>query len=591
MRAAGSRWRHICRTKLRPVWRDYGWFILAGLAGATLFLGYWGFRLLPPGQDGSPQDGSPFYRAIQLFALEGISPEAGDVPWQLDIARLAAPLIAGYAAVRGLLALFGEQLQLLWIRLATGNHVIVAGLGSKGFQLARTFHDAGFRVVAIESDLSNGLTRACRERGIPVIKGDASDDAVLSRARVSRARNLIVACGEDSTNLDVMVAAARIVPGHRPHRLVVLLHLDDLGLWRRLRSSVVGTGERFPFRIEFFNVFESAARILLQRYPPFETFGDARRGRIRVLAIGLDRFGENLVLQLARLWQNAESTEEDRVSFTIVGPAAGTQRERLLTHYPRLANIVELDAREVDFDSPTFERDAVAGKDGSGLAAVYVCLEDEGAGLAAALALNGRLETRDVPIIVTVTDSEGGVASLLQRSTETLRRVHAFAVLSETLSPDLLLNGTNEILAQAFHEHYLANRLARGEKPRERPALVPWVELSENYKESNRAAADAIRAKLDHVGYGLVPAPLVTLDGNSLAFSREETEKLAVMEHERWQDDLRRRDEAHPLREVAWEHLSDDERQKDRDVVRDVPTIVARAGFEISRFDSGEHRS
>jgi hypothetical protein len=568
---------------MRPVWRDYKWFALGVLALITLGLGYWGFRAL------SEEDHSAFYRAIQLFALQ--SGDTEDINWPLQIARYAAPAIIGYAAILGLLALFGEQLQLLRIRIAMRNHVIVAGLGSKGFQLARTFHDAGFRVVVIESDLASGLTQACRDRGIAVVKGDASDDAVLSRARVSRARNLIVTCGEDSANLDVLVAAARTAPADRPHRLVVLLHLDDLGLWRRLRSSVVGTGDRFPFRIEFFNVFESAARILLQRYPPFETFGDAPQRRVRVLAIGLNRLGEDLALELARLWQNSGPAGEDRISFTIVGPAAGAQQEKLLTHHPRLANIVELDAREADLDSPTFERQALAGEDGSGLAAVYVCLEDESAGLAAALALNSRPETRDVPIIVTVSDAEGGVASLLQRSTETLRRVHAFAVLSETLSPDLLLHGTNEILAQAFHEHYLANRIARGERPRERLALVPWTELSEQHKESNRAAADAIRAKLDHVGYALLPAPLVTLDGNSLAFSVEETEKLAVMEHERWQDDLRRRGEAHPLREVAWENLSDDERQKDRDVVRDVPTIVARAGFEISRFDGGDHRS
>jgi hypothetical protein len=567
---------------MRPVWRDYKWFALGVLALITLGLGYWGLTL-------SEDDHSAFYRAIQLFALQ--SGDTEDINWPLQIARYAAPAIIGYAAILGLLALFGEQLQLLRIRIAMRNHVIVAGLGSKGFQLARTFHDAGFRVVVIESDLASGLTQACRDRGIAVVKGDASDDAVLSRARVSRARNLIVTCGEDSANLDVLVAAARTAPADRPHRLVVLLHLDDLGLWRRLRSSVVGTGDRFPFRIEFFNVFESAARILLQRYPPFETFGDAPQRRVRVLAIGLNRLGEDLALELARLWQNSGPAGEDRISFTIVGPAAGAQQEKLLTHHPRLANIVELDAREADLDSPTFERQALAGEDGSGLAAVYVCLEDESAGLAAALALNSRPETRDVPIIVTVSDAEGGVASLLQRSTETLRRVHAFAVLSETLSPDLLLHGTNEILAQAFHEHYLANRIARGERPRERLALVPWTELSEQHKESNRAAADAIRAKLDRVGYGLVPAPLVALDGNSLAFSREETETLAMMEHERWQDDLRRRGEPHPLREVAWEHLSDDERQKDRDVVLDVPTIVARAGFEISRFDGGDHRS
>jgi hypothetical protein len=169
--------------------------------------------------------------------------------------------------------------------------------------------------------------------------------------------------------------------------------------------------------------------------------------------------------------------------------------------------------------------------------------------------------------------------------------VHSFAVLSETLVPDLLSHGTNEILAQAFHEHYLANRLGRGEQQGERPALVPWAELADNYKESSRAAAYAIRANLDRVGRGLVPAPLATVDGNSPTFSQTEVDQLAALEHERWQESLRRRGEPHHLLDVVWERLPEDERQKDRDVVLDVPAIVARAGFEIYRFDAGEERS
>ena len=72
-------------------------------------------------------------QALTLFGLGGVV--SGRVPTELQIARILGPIITGYAAIQGLLALSREQAQLIWFRLFLRRHVIVAGLGSIGFRL------------------------------------------------------------------------------------------------------------------------------------------------------------------------------------------------------------------------------------------------------------------------------------------------------------------------------------------------------------------------------------------------------------------------------------------------------------------------
>ena len=73
------------------------------------------------------------------------------------------------------------------------------------------FHAQGYRVVAL-SDRQGAIRRfrGCRERGIPVLAGDAADQSILRKARVDRASRLVVTCGKDGTNVDIASAASEL---------------------------------------------------------------------------------------------------------------------------------------------------------------------------------------------------------------------------------------------------------------------------------------------------------------------------------------------------------------------------------------------
>ena len=164
------------------------------------------------------------------------------------------------------------------------------------------------------------------------------------------------------------------------------------------------------------------------------------------------------------------ATAPGKLRVTLACRDAARASDLSSTRYPALDESVELQAWEIDYAGapPT-------------ATAVFVCLEDDDAGLMAALALHNRPELLDVPIVLAVDDDASGVAIAL-RSSGALRDVVPFGVLSRTLAPELLLRGPNELLAQAKHEHYLECERARGVDAATSQSFVPWHQLPESLR-------------------------------------------------------------------------------------------------------------
>jgi class 3 adenylate cyclase/tetratricopeptide (TPR) repeat protein len=150
-----------------------------------------------------------------------------------------------------------------------------------------------------------------------------------------------------------------------------------------------------------------------------------------------------------------------------------------------------------------------------------------------------------------------------------------------------------EELAQAVHERYCSEAKARGETAEQNSALRTWGELPESLKEANRAQVADIPNKLRFLGYEL--APLHGIDPQTLLITDAQLEHLAVREHQRWAEDRLRQGwtyaplrnnakKQHPLL-VPWEQLSEPEKEKDRDAVRNMPVILNMAGFRLRKLE------
>jgi uncharacterized membrane protein len=148
---------------------------------------------------------------------------------------------------------------------------------------------------------------------------------------------------------------------------------------------------------------------------------------------------------------------------------------------------------------------------------------------------------------------------------------------------------TTEELARAIHRAYLNDRLRKGERPGGRPTLVPWDDLAEDVRESNRDQARAIGRMLAGINCALThqSAPALTFD-----YKEDEVLRLARVEHERWVNERTARGQIHgPDREpgthpdlVAWEELAPDARHKNEQMIRELPQLLEEAGFRVVRL-------
>jgi hypothetical protein len=146
---------------------------------------------------------------------------------------------------------------------------------------------------------------------------------------------------------------------------------------------------------------------------------------------------------------------------------------------------------------------------------------------------------------------------------------------------------TLDAMAKAFHGVYVAgsvNKLPENMKP--------WANLGETFKLANREQARYAVQILEACGFGVRDAesPVVF---DSKSFTPEEVERMAEMEHGRWNAERlrdgwrpgKRRDDSRKIHDclVPWSELPDGIKRYDRDAVREFPKILAKAGLEVSR--------
>ena len=560
----------------------------------TIALGYIGFseHFSAIGETRSSWD--IFYLTVQLFALES-GAVLGPVGWELQAARLLAPVMVIYTAIEALAAIFREQVRSLRMRFLK-DHMVVCGLGQKGLLLSRSFRESGEQVVVIEQDGGNSMLGQCREHGVMTLIGNATDSGMLRRARAHKAKYIISVCGNDGVNAEVSVRARDLVWDRKGKALSCLVHIFDPQLHNLLREREVGMGKPAAFRLESFNVFESGARVLLDEYPPFSKTGEEYGSRPHMVVVGVGRMGESVVVNAARNWQERGNTGSERLRITLIDKEAERKKESLCFRYPRLEGVCELVPVQMDVKDPEFER-AEFLFDCHGycdVSMIYVCLDDDSAALGAALMLRQRVRPAEISIVVRMTHN-AGLATLLpekKRKGESFLNVHAFGLLDRTCTPDLLFGCTYEILARAIHEDYVRSEQEKGSTPQTNPSMVPWEELPESLRESNRAQAEHIRVILQAIGCDI--AITNDWDVQPFLFSPEEVDLMAKMEHERFVEErLRDGFKYGPVKDlkrktnpnlVSWDELPNEEKNKDRNSVRKLPALLARARFQIYRL-------
>ncbi len=562
-------------------------WVFSILAVAAVVLAWWGLGEKFPELQGWRLFPERIIKSVQFFASGAANPPDHSLPWTLAIARVLGVVVSLWAVAKVVAHVFAERIQEIRVGLLRG-HSIVAGEAS----LVRPMiddHRANHRCIVLADSNPSVVypSRFDRERPLAV-KADPSLPETLVECGIKHASSLFLLFSDDQRNIDVAVSAWDLARKRGTGTLTFYIHIDDRRLTEILENGAfLGNGH---FRLRFFNLSELTARSLLTTYP-IEDHPEYRPERpdlvIHAIIFGLGQMGESLVIQIARL---AHFGNGKPAKITIVDRDCEQCQERLLNRNPQLTDILELSFISFDASLGSVESLKVLRKDACEIKSVFIAFDQDTLCLHTALEIQRTDPDRFSKIYVRKSNA-GGVARLMELGEEKSgrRAFHFFGALADVCTLEMIERGQLDSMAKALHSNYCRRSQKERAASIESLPPVPWEELPEEWKESNRRQADHIAVKARQIGCYLKREK----PDRSFQFSAAEIEKLAEIEHRRWVADRKlsgwtygsTRDPKlrhHPML-VAWEYLSEPEQEKNREFIREIPAILERADYAIIR--------
>ena len=530
------------------------------------------------------------YHTLQLFILNGQS-VAGPVPWQLHVGRYLALLPAGLALAAGVRHFLPDE----WVRaqlwLRKKNRVVICGLGDLGSTLALAGRQRGLHVTAIEKNCPPALRSRMQKKGVLVLEGDASDPALLRAARIWSAEQIIVAAGDDQTNLTILGALAALPASARsPREALCRVMIAN----PELRHAVTASGFNLRASKHRLNARDLdrhavAARQALRKTPlDFVRIGPEEATRVRLVVIGFGAAGMALALNAMETGHFANETPQRRLQVVVMDKDR-TGLERFLgLHGKNIANVCELSFHPQP-ESPRRMLDELAQLcQPSGehrlLTTYAFCAdgaESDAVNFTRGMELQDALHECEAQILVRQSTAKGTAALLANcpAGTGGACRVRAFGMSEEVYSWQNLLREQDDLIAKAIHTSYA---LKNHDKP--------WDEQSDGMQESNRYAAEHIAVKLRAVGCEIAP---LTPEKTAADFSGSEVELMAQMEHHRWcaeryldgweTADVKDKQKKLNPSLVPWDKLGPEEKAKDLDQIRALHETLRAAKLGIYR--------
>ena len=486
------------------------------------------------------------------------------------------------------------------------DHVIVCGLNDRSMRIVNDLVSRGKKPVIIESDARNPHIESCK--GLIVLVGNPSNPKMLNLAGVKKAKHILSFDDLDENNAEVALNVKKIVPDKKKQNLTCTIQILSPQLYGTIRSEAFRARKKgSSVNVEFFNQYALGARIICAMHHPF--MDQDVPTPLPVILIGAGRLGESLITRIARIWYTKHRNDGLRLPITIVDINALRIRDGLLVQNPKISASCELIAKPVDIQSAEFRKgEFLKNSEFPRGFVAYICLDDDSLGLCAALTLTlpDFCAGVDTKHIVLRTDHNTSVAKLIaaeQSGIGNIRGIYPVNISELTSDSQLILAGEAEILARSIHENYCKKERLKGQTLEPNRLLVTWDELGdltkndsgidgEKYRESNRSQANNIWTKISQVGCEI--GPITDWDAPfTFRFSSDEIEQLAHLEHERWIDykqndgwvyGTERNDskKLHPSL-VPYEQLSEAEKEKDRDTIRQIPEILSLIDFQLYR--------
>lgn len=577
----------------KPFLYEHKWPALIFFAIIAFILGFLGFSEIYPDQTFLNR----VYITIQLFTLKS-GDYPGSLPLLLNIARFLAPALTFISLVVIITGSFIHHLEMFMLRIWHKDHVVICGLGYIGPVIVKHFCERGFTVVAIEKDSAHGEIEYCKKKGAIVLTGDATDNRILERAQVKKACYLFAVTGDDELNAKVIGRVREVIKG-RQRPLNCYVHIVDPNFANYLRAAQISVQGEPSLILEFINIYQNSSLCILNCVPSLFPDNPVVQD-FHIIIIGIGRMGESLLVHLVKRWKKQYGpAPAKKIRITIIDRDADNKRNSIIARYKAFNTYCEIDNQEMELSSSKFYEAGflIDGNGQSAINAIFICTADESLNFSTALYINQRLKNNSIPIVIRTVQRKGFAdffEDLSRLNAEHFRHLHAFPLVTCNCCVQTLIEGVNEVIAQALHDSYLMHRKMEGTPHDSEPAMKLWKDLDIEFKEQNRDQAKKMGLNLKEKGLTIISRS--DWDEPLFEFGDEGVvEDLAVLEHERWLNfmlahgwrlgepkSLERK--IHPNL-VVWKDLPEPIKDYDRTFISDYPSILALVDLKIVRIE------
>jgi hypothetical protein len=543
---------------------------VAGLL--ALGFGMWGWTLQAPPADFAGWFNNLF-RTIQLITLQFPTTLETGIVWQLQVARLAVPLVAAAATFNILIGAVTRPVRLALLPHMRG-HIILCGAEQLTRAALLDLAARGEQIVWAGPALDPARREALEGLGLTIVEADPRAPGAFAALNLREAAALFLTGEDDVANLNLAMLAMEALAGRPaalpPLVLAVLLDREDLA--NELDAALDGLSRQAGLRYHRLCPDREGLRLELAGVAPVFLKPD-RDVRSHILLVGLVGNWEQVMAQLLAAGQDHPALPPLLTLVLDEGEAAAFAAWRRAR--PELEHVAEF---------TVLARGAALMPEGAALAAwraehpppqLAVVLRADADAVATALALRRAgtpFGTEAAPILVRQSHEDLLLSRLGAAPVGHVRLqgLIAFGGLIRAQSIARVLDRAGDDLAMALHAAYL---VADDGGPDSR---LPWDALPENLREANRAAAE--HAPILFASLGLLA------DKAPLALDAAQREALARIEHRRWMCDRIARGWRHgEARDAArllhpslrpFETLSEAERARDH---RGVSALVQAA--------------
>ncbi|MTV48852.1 hypothetical protein GJ688_07635 [Heliobacillus mobilis] len=551
------------------MWDDYQWLLLGFLTVIAMVLGITGFIQMAALSEASLHVSTisdALYQTLLLFTFEGVA--TNHVPLSLDISRWLTVCVAGFAVVKTFLTITRKEygiFRLLFCR----DHIVICGLGRKGTLLIEDLLSSTERknrhITVIELNNDNDQLVSYRKKGITIIQGSATDPITLQKAGISKAAYLFILTNNDDTNIEIAFKAFQTVTSYavneimpkvkdgiissrdlrkRKSNLKCYAHVSNSIMFDLFRQHKLFNHNHRSFEGKLFNLYEASSRQVFNQYPPDELCGGLCHlpdsAPIHIVIVGFVTIGRTLLLHILR---QAHYGNLKRTRITIIDSAADIESSRFRGAYPGVEQVAEVHFLSKDPQSLNMH-DILQLNDICPVPILYISLDDDTLTYLTAYRLAAQINhVGDAPVnglqIVACIPEITPLYPLMKGKEQLTTydsglqlpdQMQIFHMISESCNWKVIVQEDLDEHAEKLHQDYLNTRTELTSEE----ISMSWDELSEEYRNSNRYAADhysikqrAILAAFQNLRdkeKGLQP-PFV--DDNLV-------ERLARMEHQRW---------------------------------------------------------